>query len=454
METFIAFVQNSFYSLRDNINRGNLFYPPNLTTIERHALRGLQEDNKIIIKPADKGGALVVMNRSDYLQEVSRQLSDITIYQKLQKDPTSSIRQKISDTLHKYTQLGVLDTKTVDFLTNPHPVIPVFYTIPKIHKNLEKPPGRPIVASTDSILSPLARYNEKILTPLIQTSKSYIVDTGAFLEVLQSLDNIPPSALLVTMDVKDLYTSIPHIEGINSVHKLLTLSSLQEDHVNLCVELLTIILTYNHFMFQDDFYLQLQIFSEGFNSTDYTVVEQGEWSLLSGDVGPSVSLSLTLYKELLLLFLLLPLESVLGRNKQMLLELSPAFLFLSMPRVRSLSGDRRNLKGPYQLFAHDSGPKHDSSTSLLTSQPCWDMVAIHQPYTTPSIWTIQGCSTLISKQDCLKISLHIIINYKWHISVIKSSLIEYFVNKIVKLFLKAKYLELSHLCRRRNRKKA
>ncbi|CAJ0938378.1 unnamed protein product [Ranitomeya imitator] len=66
----------------------------------------------------------------------------------------------------------------------------------------------------------------------------------------------------------------------------------------------------------------------------------------------------------------------------------------------------KNLQGPYQLFPHDSGPKHDSSTSLLTSQPCWDMMAIHQPSTTPSIWTIQGCLTLISKQDCLKISLH------------------------------------------------
>ncbi|CAI9615674.1 unnamed protein product, partial [Staurois parvus] len=29
---------------------------------------------------------------------------------------------------------------------------------------------------------------------------------------------------------------------------------------------------------------------------------------------------------------------------------------------------------------------------LLKSQPCWNRVAVHQPSTTPSIWTIQGCS--------------------------------------------------------------
>ncbi|KAL0177018.1 hypothetical protein M9458_025912, partial [Cirrhinus mrigala] len=69
----------------------------------------------------------------------------------------------------------------------------------------------------------------------------------------------------------------------------------------------------------------------------------------------------------------------------------------------------RNPKGADQLSSHDSGPKHDSATSLLTSQPCGDMVAIHQPSITPSIWTIQGCTALIGEQDCLKISLHVFL---------------------------------------------
>ncbi|CAJ0959949.1 unnamed protein product, partial [Ranitomeya imitator] len=232
---------------------------------ERQALHGLQIDKNLIIKPADKGGALVIMNKSDYLLEIRRQLDNPTIYVKLPRDPMPVTRQLISDTLLKYTELGVLDPKTCDFLTNPHPITPVFYTIPKIHKNLEKPPGRPIVASTDSILSPLAVYLEKILTPLIRLSKSYILDTGSFLNILKELGPIPPGSILVTMDVKDLYTSIPHIGGINSVHKLLTKSNFVPDQINLCVELLTIILTRNYFMFQDDFYLQIRGTAMGSN---------------------------------------------------------------------------------------------------------------------------------------------------------------------------------------------
>ncbi|CAJ0942822.1 unnamed protein product [Ranitomeya imitator] len=67
-----------------------------------------------------------------------------------------------------------------------------------------------------------------------------------------------------------------------------------------------------------------------------------QWSLLSRDVDPSVSLSLTLCLELLLRFLLLPLKSVLGSGERTFLGLSPAFYILSMPRVRSLSGDRES----------------------------------------------------------------------------------------------------------------
>lgn len=42
--------------------------------------------------------------------------------------------------------------------------------------------------------------------------------------------------------------------------------------------------------------------------------------------------------------------------------------------------------------------------------PCWHrMVAVHQPSTTPSIWTVQGCTALVSEQNCFEVSLHIFL---------------------------------------------
>lgn len=49
--------------------------------------------------------------------------------------------------------------------------------------------------------------------------------------------------------------------------------------------------------------------------------------------------------------------------------------------IFTLSG---TLKRPDLLSPHDFGPKHDSTTSLLMPQPCWDTVAIHQPLLRPS----------------------------------------------------------------------
>ncbi|CAI9613135.1 unnamed protein product, partial [Staurois parvus] len=48
-------------------------------------------------------------------------------------------------------------------------------------------------------------------------------------------------------------------------------------------------------------------------------------------------------------------------------------------------------------------PKHDPTTALLTSQPCWNRVAVHQPSTTLSFWTIHGCMALINSNICLRL---------------------------------------------------
>ena len=51
----------------------------NLSAEEWKVLRGLEADKTIVIKGADKGSSVVVCDRSDYLQEVSRQLQDQNI---------------------------------------------------------------------------------------------------------------------------------------------------------------------------------------------------------------------------------------------------------------------------------------------------------------------------------------------------------------------------------------
>ena len=63
----------------------------NTTKQERKAMRSLKRNQDIIIKPADKGGAIVILNREDYIKEGLRQLSNTNHYKELE-DPEKTIK--------------------------------------------------------------------------------------------------------------------------------------------------------------------------------------------------------------------------------------------------------------------------------------------------------------------------------------------------------------------------
>ncbi|CAJ0946009.1 unnamed protein product, partial [Ranitomeya imitator] len=237
----------------------------NLSISERQALKSLQQDKDLIIKPADKGGAIVVMDKSLYKTQVHCQLSHSATYRTLPANPTSQTQRLIQATLDRFQHLGILDTMTRDFLTKKHPITPVMYILPKIHKNLQNPHGRPIVASTDSLVAPISIYLEKILTPLVCNTSSFLLDTGAFLTTIHDISPVPPDTILVSFDVKDLYTSIPHSNGIESTRWLLSTSNIDPILIDFCCDLLSIVLTNIFFLFEDTYYLQIKGSAMGSN---------------------------------------------------------------------------------------------------------------------------------------------------------------------------------------------
>ena len=95
----------------------------NLTKDERTALRSLQNRSDIVIKPADKGSAVVVMSREDYVAEAHRQLGDIQYYHQLDKDPTEALSTEITELIEQMAERRSIDAPTKKFLTplNPRP---------------------------------------------------------------------------------------------------------------------------------------------------------------------------------------------------------------------------------------------------------------------------------------------------------------------------------------------
>ena len=81
-----------------NFNRNTNF--SNLSSEERAALENLSKRKDLIVKAADKGGALVVWRADLYQKEALRQLSDTSFYAKVDKDLTSTNQQIVKSTIN------------------------------------------------------------------------------------------------------------------------------------------------------------------------------------------------------------------------------------------------------------------------------------------------------------------------------------------------------------------
>lgn len=85
--TLIAFTQKVSHDIDNMFDKRQNRIKHNLSKRERDALNSLTKNEQIIIKPADKGGAVVVMDKSSYIIEAQRQLGNNIYYEQLQRNP-------------------------------------------------------------------------------------------------------------------------------------------------------------------------------------------------------------------------------------------------------------------------------------------------------------------------------------------------------------------------------
>ena len=82
----------------------------NITKQEVQALAELKKDQSRVILTVDKGVAIVIMDKEDYLKKAKALLEDQGTYKALKTDPTSRMKTKISTCSRRSKQKGVLMT--------------------------------------------------------------------------------------------------------------------------------------------------------------------------------------------------------------------------------------------------------------------------------------------------------------------------------------------------------
>ena len=174
----------------------------------------------IFIKPADKGGAVVVWHKQLYMDEAYRQLTDDQHYTQETEDMTSIHNNVIQQEINRLIVNGDLPKSAVHLIV-PNPRTAKFYILPKIHK--ANTPGRPIVSACNCPTERISSFLDDIMQPIVHSLPSYIKDTTDALQTFQNYRFSSSSNKLVfSMDVKSLYTSIPHSEGLKALRHFLT----------------------------------------------------------------------------------------------------------------------------------------------------------------------------------------------------------------------------------------
>ena len=233
----------------------------NLTLEERISLKNLSERTDIIIHSADKGGKIVIMDRSIYIQECEKQLENKEFYNMVKTDPTNIYVEEIKTNINDMLQNEIITNQQSKFLSQhlENPRIPVFYGLPKIHKLFKKfPPLRPIVSHLNSNSCKLSEFIDSFLKYQAKRCKSFIRDTKDFLLKLKSIGKLPPNSILVTMDVSSLYTNINHEEGAQACFEKLQQRKNKRIPSLLLKNLILIVLKSNVFRFGNSIYQQIK----------------------------------------------------------------------------------------------------------------------------------------------------------------------------------------------------
>ena len=250
----------------------------NLPPREQEALKELKRavsSGQIVIKKADKGGGVCVMNMVDYIAEMTSQLTaktntgdgEIQFYVPAQQKDLGAQVKRVNDLVEFGHSKGFIsdDDKTAMRLQTPKGGR--LYGQPKVHKGIKPgakiPPCRPIISNSGSNTEKISSYIDHFAKAEVFKLPSYIEDTPHILRVFEQENQKgpqPKNSFPVTVDVVGLYTNIPTFGpegGIQAFSGAMNRRENQSTPTWYLLNLLKEVLSQNIFEFNDKFYRQV-----------------------------------------------------------------------------------------------------------------------------------------------------------------------------------------------------
>ena len=191
-----------------------------ITFKEQQALIALKKDKDIQVVKGDKGNETVVIDKVEYKTKVTEHLNNTNTYSQIDDIPIKSLQRRVNYELMKLKNQHKISEDQYKFIRCNKEVVPKFYATIKTHK--ENLPIRPIVAFNDSPTYGLAKFLSDILMPLTDLAPQKLKNSYQIKDTLKDI-TVPPNFVLVSFDVKALFTSIPIDFAIGAIEEALEL---------------------------------------------------------------------------------------------------------------------------------------------------------------------------------------------------------------------------------------
>lgn len=164
------------------------------------AARELREDDRIVIRKADKSSVYVILDKAQYLEKLNSILHDETKFERIKKDPTDALKARVNRLITSANAVvgGVHFGKIVGEYAPGYA-----YGNVKTHKTDN--PLRPIISQIPTPTYRLAKRLNDLLQPYLPAGYS-LRSVDEFLDILRTRQ---PKGLLASIDVESLFTNVP-----------------------------------------------------------------------------------------------------------------------------------------------------------------------------------------------------------------------------------------------------
>lgn len=256
----------------------------NLDETMRKALSDIQEKvrkGEWAVRPADKGGGLTVEKKSSLVEDGRNELRKADTYQDLEGSHVKRTAERVKVKLKDMENRGIISQKLYFGLQNRHPTAGTLKLNRKLHKEKNENgryPWRAYVSGIGTATEGVAGLVEWELTEGVKAQPSFVEDSADFIRKLRGWRPLEEDEFMFTVDVVNMYPSIPRVQGREAMRKNLERRLDKSIPTKDLLELADLVLENNEIEFEGQKAIQIDGTAIGSKlGKNYSCTFMGEW---------------------------------------------------------------------------------------------------------------------------------------------------------------------------------